>query len=150
MCWFLQKIKPIRSSILQAETCQILSLAENPRWSPSVAICSLTVLNSSKYCLNIYGKSYLWPSCKSTNSLKSLEITLPPSTLIIQLLRFSFDVSKNKTRKLHMPLNCPTTVSLKNCGMYQFNLVINHIGESSSSGHYNILLLDLVNKMTLI
>ena len=25
-------------SILQAETCQILSLAEHPRWSPSVAI----------------------------------------------------------------------------------------------------------------
>ena len=29
---------PLRGSILQAETCQILSLAENPRWSPSVAI----------------------------------------------------------------------------------------------------------------
>ena len=25
-------------AILQAETCQILSLAEKPRWSPSVAI----------------------------------------------------------------------------------------------------------------
>ena len=31
-------IVPLRGSILQAETCQILSLAENPRWSPSVAI----------------------------------------------------------------------------------------------------------------
>ena len=29
-------IIPLRGSILQAETCQILSLAENPRWSPSV------------------------------------------------------------------------------------------------------------------
>ena len=28
-------IVPLRGSILQAETCQILSLAENPRWSPS-------------------------------------------------------------------------------------------------------------------
>ena len=28
---------PLRGSILQAETCQILNLAENPRWSPSVA-----------------------------------------------------------------------------------------------------------------
>ena len=34
---FLQKIIPLRGSILQAGTCQILSLAENPRWSPSVA-----------------------------------------------------------------------------------------------------------------
>ena len=31
-------IVPLCDSILQAETCQILSLAENPRWSPSVAI----------------------------------------------------------------------------------------------------------------
>ena len=31
-------IVPLRGSILQAETCQILRLAENPRWSPSVAI----------------------------------------------------------------------------------------------------------------
>ena len=38
-----QEIIPLRGSILQAETCQILSLAENPRWSPSVAIiASLT------------------------------------------------------------------------------------------------------------
>ena len=31
--WFLQKIKPLCGSILQVGTCQILSLAENPRWS---------------------------------------------------------------------------------------------------------------------
>ena len=29
----LQEIIPLRGSILQAETCQILRLAENPRWS---------------------------------------------------------------------------------------------------------------------
>ena len=31
--WFLQKFKPLCGSILQAETCKILSLAENQRWS---------------------------------------------------------------------------------------------------------------------
>ena len=33
--WLAQSviIVPLRGSILQAETCQILSLAENPRWS---------------------------------------------------------------------------------------------------------------------
>ena len=30
---FFQDILPLRGSILQAGTCQILSLAENPRWS---------------------------------------------------------------------------------------------------------------------
>ena len=38
--WLAQSviIVPLRGSILQAETCQILNLAENPRWSPSAAI----------------------------------------------------------------------------------------------------------------
>ena len=31
--WFFQEILPLRGSILQAGTCQILSLAEYPRWS---------------------------------------------------------------------------------------------------------------------
>ena len=31
--WFIRTIMPLRGSILQAGTCQILSLAENPRWS---------------------------------------------------------------------------------------------------------------------
>ena len=34
---FGSRIMPRCGSILQAGTCQILSLAENPRWSPSVA-----------------------------------------------------------------------------------------------------------------
>ena len=90
------------------------------------------------------------PNCKSTRSLKSLDITLSPSTLILQIMRFSFDVSKKKSRKLHMPINCTTTLSLKNCGMYQLNSVINHIGESSTSGHYNIMFNDLENKQFIL
>ena len=31
--WFLQEILPLRGSILQVGTCQILSWAENPRWN---------------------------------------------------------------------------------------------------------------------
>jgi len=32
MVGFLQEIIPLRGSILQAQTCQIVSLAENQRW----------------------------------------------------------------------------------------------------------------------
>ena len=39
-------IVPLCGSILQAETCQILSLAENPGWSPSVAISSRMIVFS--------------------------------------------------------------------------------------------------------
>ena len=34
---------PLYDFILQAETCQILSLVEHPRWSPSVAIVTRMV-----------------------------------------------------------------------------------------------------------
>ena len=40
---FLQEIIPLRGSILQAGTCQIVMLAENPRWSPIVAISILNL-----------------------------------------------------------------------------------------------------------
>ena len=36
-------IVPLPDSILQAETCQMLSLAENPRWSPSVAKTAIPI-----------------------------------------------------------------------------------------------------------
>ena len=36
----LQEIMSLRGCILQVGACQILSLAENPIWSPSVAISS--------------------------------------------------------------------------------------------------------------
>ena len=34
-------IQPLRGSILRARTCQILSMAKNPRWSSSLAIWAL-------------------------------------------------------------------------------------------------------------
>ena len=43
--WVAGEKNALFGSILKAETCQILSLAENPRWSPSVAI----ILNIFKY-----------------------------------------------------------------------------------------------------
>ena len=110
--------------------------------------------NSTQTCLDAFLSNEevhrICPNCKSPISLKSFDVTLPPSTLIFQLLRFSYDASKKKIRKLHMPINCSTTVSLKNCGMYELNSVINHIGESSTSGHYNILLYNPPNKQSVL
>jgi len=55
-----QRIMPLCGSILQAGTCQILTLAENPRWSRvwqskftnlCLKLFSLTSLNVTKWCL---------------------------------------------------------------------------------------------------
>ena len=80
--------------------------------------------------------------CPSVNSWKSQEIIVSPSTLIIQLKRFAFNEMTRVTKKLHVPVSSPVTLSLNSKNTYQLNAVVNHIGENSTSGHYNILLAD--------
>ena len=72
----------------------------------------------------------------------SVAIIVPPSTLILQLKRFIFEKNTNAAKKLHVPISCPPVLSMKNETKYQLNAVINHIGETTSSGLYNILLHD--------
>ena len=43
-------------------------------------------------------------------------------------------------------MNSPLHLSLKDSAMYQLNSVINHIGNSPNSGHYNIIFQDKLNK----
>ena len=62
---FFQEIITLRGSILQVGTCQILSLAENPRWNPSVAI-------SQEYLRQISGIFYAHPRHISDKSQTNL------------------------------------------------------------------------------
>ena len=78
--------------------------------------------------------------CESMKSSKSSEIIVPPSTLILQLKRFSYDESVGRGTKLHVPVQCPINLLFNGSIMYQLNSVINHMGDSLDSGHYNILL----------
>ena len=84
--------------------------------------------------------------CPSLKSFKSIDIIVPPSTLIIHLNRFTYDEKTKTTKKLHVPVSSPLALSFKNEKMYGLNAVINHIGESSSSGHYNIMLVDKLTR----
>ena len=78
-------------------------------------------------------------NCKSMESFKSSELLVPPSTLILQLKRFSYHETEGCVKKLHVPVKCPLNLSFEGSQIYQLNSVINHIGETSNSGHYNIL-----------
>ena len=80
--------------------------------------------------------------CSSLKCWKSLEIIIPPSTLILQLKRFSYDRISETTTKLHAPVSCPVALSIEGKTMYQLNAVINHMGEDTGSGHYNILVVN--------
>ena len=85
--------------------------------------------------------------CHSLKSLKSVEIIVPLTTLILYLNRFTYDEKAKSTEKLHVPVSCPVDLSLKNERLYALNAVINHIGDSLSSGHYNIILVDKIRNI---
>ena len=78
---FLQEIMPLRGSILQAGTCQILSLAENPRWS-RVWQQQISVIND----LQFYQVLKLGFRINSNNKTK----TLKTITTIYHLLLTQF------------------------------------------------------------
>ena len=83
-------------------------------------------------------------NCQSVKSCKSTEIITPPSTLILHLKRFSYNEINHIATKLHVPVQCPLNLNLKGADMYYLNSVINHLGESLTSGHYTIVLNDTV------
>ena len=82
------------------------------------------------------------PECASTRRSKSLEIVCTPTTIILHLLRFSYDEKLDETLKLLDNIFCPKQLTLPNGSTYILSSVINHIGEHSTSGHYNILIFD--------
>ena len=91
------------------------------------------------------------PECVSSRSTKTVKIVCAPTTIILHLLRFSYDENQDKTLKLNCPIFCPTMLTLPNGSTYVLNSVINHIGESSTSGHYNIVIFDeQLNKFILL
>ena len=82
------------------------------------------------------------PACNGTQCEKTVEILCTPSTIILHLLRFLYDENLDATLKLDCPIFCPSLLTLPNGSTFILNSVINHIGESSTSGHYNIVLFD--------
>ena len=89
--------------------------------------------------------------CQSPDMVKTSEIVFAPATLIFHLLRFRYDENGDETVKLDNPIFCPKVLTLPNGPTYVLNSVINHIGECSNSGHYNIVVFDKHhNKFVLI
>ena len=76
---------------------------------------------------------------------KKTRIIQEPSTLILQLMRYSFDKSTNEALKLSDSVACPVRITLPSGTIYSLNSITNHIGEDTKSGHYNVILHDRNN-----
>ena len=80
--------------------------------------------------------------CRKPTTTKEINLIVEPSTLIIQLKRYEFDVIHQKCLKKHDSIVCPTSVSLPNGSSYTLCSVINHGGSSPENGHYTLSLYD--------
>ena len=85
------------------------------------------------------------PKCHSPTVEKRMVIIQEPSTLILQLMRFSFDAARKTALKLQKHMHCPKSLQMPSGTSYSLNSVVNHNGEKTNSGHYNIILYDKEN-----
>ena len=80
--------------------------------------------------------------CGCLRTKKEINIIMEPKTLIIQLKRFEFDPIQQKILKKHDSIKCPRMITLPAGSSYTLSSVLNHIGNTPSSGHYTVTLYD--------
>ena len=111
--WFFQEIIPLRGSILQVATCQILSLAENPRWSPVWQYVTTVQLFSC--CPNM-----IWGLELSLSNFESA----PGLVNIVPTFNFLWNISFFTTRAAIYCLN--TKVECKCFMCFKSNKILIH------------------------
>ena len=87
------------------------------------------------------------PKCKKSQAKKETKIIKEPETLILQLMRYKFNDSKQQSSKRHNEVICSPSLMLASGSTYTLSSVINHIGEDTQSGHYNIVIFDTDQQM---
>ena len=80
--------------------------------------------------------------CENKILVKQTEIISEPSTLIIQLKRFSHEREKRISTKRQDRMRMTKSIKMATGGTYTVSSIVNHFGDSPQEGHYNILIYD--------
>ena len=88
--------------------------------------------------------------CSKQETMKHFQFIVEPSTLILQLNRFSFQTLTGITTKRQDPISFPKSLVLPSGTTYKISCIINHIGDSPSAGHYNLLINDECNDVYIL
>ena len=105
---------------------------------PSLQTCLDNFLGEEKIDLNC-------TKCKKREILKKFILVAEPSTLIIQLSRYKYEVREKRTIKRHEEIEVSKRLSLPSGSAYTISSIINHIGSTPDEGHYNVLIFDSIN-----
>ena len=90
------------------------------------------------------------PKCKLSPVLRRSSVIQEPKTLILQLMRYKYEDVKQILVKISNAINCPESVLMPNGISYSLISVINHIGEDTKSGHYNMVISDQVTRKSIL
>ena len=82
------------------------------------------------------------PRCLESKVRKLSSLITEPEVLILQLMRYKYDDTQEKVRKIHNKVTSPQTLILPSGNRYSLHSVINHIGEDTQSGHYNVIMFE--------
>ena len=83
--------------------------------------------------------------CENTQAVKNIEIVTEPSTLIIQLKRYKYNVDERKVIKKHDEIKCQKSLTMPSGSTFTLSSIVNHIGSSPNRGHYNVIIYDHIN-----
>ena len=81
-------------------------------------------------------------TCQTQDAVKTIEMITEPSTLILQLKRYTYDVEGQKIIKRQDEMECPKSLTMPSGSSFTLLSIVNHIGPSPAEGHYNVLLHD--------
>ena len=81
------------------------------------------------------------PECGNLH-VKQTQIITEPSTLIIQLKRYHYDIGEGIAIKRKDNIDIEKTIKMISGHSYRISSIINHFGDTPEEGHYNILIYD--------
>ena len=67
---------------------------------------------------------YKCTKCSSGIAMKKIEIVKEPSTLILQLKRYEYDITQKKARKRHDGIICPRSIEMPSGTVYKLSSII--------------------------
>ena len=82
--------------------------------------------------------------------MKNSSLITEPDVLILQLMRYKYDDTQDKVIKIHQKVISPPRLILEKGTEYSLHSVINHLGENTQSGHYNLVLFDSETKKCIL
>ena len=80
--------------------------------------------------------------CDIEELVKQTEIITEPSTIIIQLKRYSYDEGKRMAVKKNDSIEITRSLNMASGTSYTISSIINHFGDNPKEGHYNVLIYD--------